>query len=318
MYPYDQFNYGNPLMDGGYPGAFGGYPRGGRLPMNPMSHSLATSKEQMNLPLAMMLIQRLQMEQEQQERLQQKAAAFDPAERYKLFGSGMPHMMGLSAQQRFRDMMMRDQARRQEGAEAVAGLKALQATVPAEGSPEQRSASLAASNIQKGVNKNGDVALTGPYGTGHVSKGEKKSFTIDGKKVSGGDLKEFFQRAVNAGSPNAGVGTIPLPEAGYQGIPSNTVAPVNPLATGVNPPPVEELIGMIEPKAEAPSAYQPMYASPFRPSFSGSPQPSRLNAITQPILGAVDTIQKIPDTVGLATNPVLWKDAISRWLLSSR
>lgn len=188
----------------------------GGYDMDPYSEMLGGARSSLAPLIAQILMQKKAMEAEQQERIADKSALFDPTENYRRIGANLPHLMGLSAMQRYRDMGLR----------TAAGADAVKAAVAAKQREQEQLAAvdpLAASGITKTegpiVNGQPTETLRSKYGVGFQNIAPtSESFTIDGRKTSGGDLREFFQRAVNAGSPNsAAVGL--APEPGYQGVP---------------------------------------------------------------------------------------------------
>lgn len=216
MMPYNPLLGGqrfNPMIPQGM------FPGGGTMPFNPYTSVLGTQKQNLAPLIAQILAMKKEVEAENQMRLEEKAATFDPKAAYRTSGAAIPHLMGLSAMQRYRDMEMRANARNEAARAAVDAVKAQQAAAPAPGSPE----ALAASGVTKEVipTARGETTiLKTPYGTASNAyiPPERKRFTIDGQTTRGGDLREFFQRAVNAGSPNASAIGL-SPEPGYQGVP---------------------------------------------------------------------------------------------------
>lgn len=198
-------------MGGMYPGAM--YPG-----MDLAPHHAALSQERGTLAelVAQILMQKKMMDAEQEARISDKVATYDPMEVYRRYGSGLPHLMGLSAMQRYRDMGLRQNATAEAAKAAVAAKQREQEQLAAVNP-------LAASNITKTVgpilNGQPTEVLSSRYGTGRNDLAPAATnFTVDGRHVGGADLQEFFQRAVNAGSPNAAAIGM-APEPGYQGVP---------------------------------------------------------------------------------------------------
>jgi hypothetical protein len=213
-------------------------------------------------PILAQILQMLQQTQQATDtRLAEKSATFDPSAHYNTGGAPPPFFSGLSAMQRYRDMQMRDIARKEAAQAALLAVQEKQAAEPDPNSQFGRRLALAKSGITKtlettpvstlqdGTTFGGDTFSTlshSKYGTGtnkplalqnieREAQGlpplQKSMYIappavpLKGNAVSpmgnaplvGGDLQEFFQRAVNAGSPNAGVGSLPTPQAGYPG-----------------------------------------------------------------------------------------------------
>lgn len=225
-------NFRNPYIPGGWRDAVpispgfnnidftgGGNPLQS-LPFDP-TQLLPRSGGNLQSVYAQLLLYNKLMKAQENARLAQKSESFDPAMLYKDGGdAGIPHIMGLSAMARYRDMQMRANARAEA---ARAAVKAVQDKQAAEAAMTQEQKDAAA-----GIKRQTDVLPTGQpvtvidtkYGRGSnvpLLKGQTK--VVGG--MTGPALQEFFQRAVNAGSPNAGVGTLPTPEPGYQGVPVN-------------------------------------------------------------------------------------------------
>ena len=198
--------------------------------------------------IAEFLRQQRDMQQAQQQRLVEQAPGFDPRSYYRNLGPNAPYMSGTSAMQRYRDMMLRGKARQESARAAVDQVKAQQVAEQAAADKAQAETSAARDAAMK---SGGEFVVDRGYGKGSATFKPR----IGGARMGGMEgeqLKEFFQRAVNAGSPNArAIGMTPDP--GYQGIPWNApkptiAAPVAPMVVAEAPVPapvVEEVVAPV-------------------------------------------------------------------------
>lgn len=160
--------------------------------------------------IAQMIMQLQNQRQAVQSQALGQQGAFNAPDLYYRFGNTMPHQENLSPMARFKDMALRQQARLASAKAAVDAVKAKQ------------EAEKAAEDEKKGKLSADTRELMGS-GKASVKRGDPREpvFYDNGTELKGEKLREFFQRGANAGSPNAGVGSIPLPEPGYQGVPYN-------------------------------------------------------------------------------------------------
>lgn len=214
------------------------------------------AQQKINNPLLAQVLRMIQETQAANDaRLAEKSATFDPRAHYATPGAPPPYFMGLSAMQRYRDMQMRNVARQEAAAAAVKAVQEKQAAEAAMTQEEKDARGGITREVHKPFNASGDLlpeftTLKTPYGTASNESLDSQNATralqglppiqksmfipdpavplkgnavrpMGGKPMMSGDLQEYFQRAVNAGSPNAAALGM-APQAGYPGGPAMT------------------------------------------------------------------------------------------------